>query len=211
MHTPYLLPIELLIKEYELDVYCTDSQCLQLLFESLPRAFYSVVNILMESNVKLTKPGNNNEVLASLLASGHVSDVIKCLPSGKVKWERVFSQKIKQGENHLISEIVCISNDEGFYILYLMFFSENISVINNGVGVNVKTDANVIENRYFILLKKMMLKIIVHVKENQYRHIIVDVYNPHIKKMFYLMGFNEVSKVIQDYVMPSSRMRLTDF
>ncbi|WP_299494667.1 hypothetical protein [uncultured Shewanella sp.] len=178
---------------------------MKLLYRDLPCTFYSIINVLNRSIID----SQFNNVVFNLLAKGNVTDILNVIPNDNVHWQRVFVNCMGNNINNLVSELVCFSMDKCFYILYVTFFNDDFVRVNH--DLKLRDDGCDRHSIYFSLLKNLISNVVIHAIENKYTSVIADVYNPNIKKMFHQIGFNEVNKAVNDYIMPSFRMKLTDF
>ncbi|MCL1126094.1 hypothetical protein [Shewanella surugensis] len=206
----YFLPVELLTDEYDGHFHCTKNKDVTLLEKDLPLAFYSMVNILVDSIILKNNKSSSIYSIINTLGVANACGMVNYMNGGKITWEQVFKDEIDRSKKNLISEIVIFMSNDKIYILYLRFtiYGGDLKLDSGETTkcIAFKFDFNLACNQYHSLLITLMSKLTIYAKNNQYKEIIVDVYNPNIEKVFSDFGFNVIRKQASEYIMPSSRM-----
>ncbi|WP_299011357.1 hypothetical protein [uncultured Shewanella sp.] len=160
-----------------------------LLKQSYPIAFYTMVNILIDTQVARDKK-------RGFLSSAKNMLTILDVPNLKeydIRWEKVMTEELNY-QSLLKSECIFFIFDSKFYILYLYFDK----AMAHGIQLGCMT--------YSLLLKSVIENIKVNAKGLNINTIVCEVYNPNVKKILIDYGFKIESKTVFNYALPATRM-----
>ncbi|WP_298769874.1 hypothetical protein [uncultured Shewanella sp.] len=190
----FLLPMESMKDIYGGQISVIELKDIALLKQSYPIAFYTMVNILIDSYVV------RNRQCHFLPRPCDILKVVNSpsLKVGEIRWEKAFNDK-DRSLSLLKSECIYFIDDDKINILYLYFDKNTAS--------SVRFNWNI----YYSLLKEIVRNIELNSNHFNVNSIVIETYNPNVKEILLKLGFKIQSESMVESLLPASKMLLDLF